>query len=496
VIVVAVPAQAAQGDHEDPPGEDAYGVVQNFPEHFKGDWTIDGTVYSTDRNTRFRMSAGPFYTGACVHVRYEADSLFAYLIETMPKFKCDGSGEGARQFLYGLIDEVPASYTDTLEGSDPLTATWVISGIEFVSTEHTYFDTHEGPLEAGACAGVKYHVVDGVNRADVIRTEDMYRCLGPVAYNQAYGKVVTSPPDLLGAWIISDTSGVTLTFETTATTKFWVTDLPIDPGDCVGVKYFTLEGVNNAVWVMTADPRFCQGIFGGRQPLSKIYATVDLAPTGTYTGGWVLAGVNFTATDETRFDEDDGPLAAGVCAEGKYDPANGIMAFGKLESEPDYKCQWFDGSPLFKLFGVVEVLPTGGYTGTWQVSGVSFEALTSTHVEQRHGDLATGAYVMVFFTYDAASGERTATLIKTHVAPGYGRINFRCRFGGWRHGPEGDNDQIILDGKVYEADPGIDIPNDVQEGDTVWANAYQDSDGTFVTQISADQVLYAPLILH
>jgi hypothetical protein len=210
------------------------------------------------------------------------------------------------------------------------------------------------------------------------------------------------------------------------------------------------------------------------------------------TGTWVLAGVSFTATQETRIDEDEGPLAVGVCAAAKYDPTYGAMLVRKLESEDAEDCQTRDGSPRFKLFGVVEMMPAGGYTGTWQVSGVSFSVTPSTTLESRHGDFAIGAYVKVHFTYDAASGERTAQELKTHVAPGNGRWHYRGRYGGWSHDYSGD--KIILDGRSYSADPDIDVADGLQVGDMVWFNVYQDMGEMYVTQVSQDQSTYLPMI--
>ena len=137
-------------------------------------------------------------------------------------------------------------------------------------------------------------------------------------------------------------------------------------------------------------------------------------------------------------------------------------------------------------------MPTDGYTGTWQVSGVSFTVNPSTTVESRHGEFMTGAYVKVEFTYDSASGERTAQALKTHVAPGYGRMNLRGRFDGWIMGPSGD--QIVMDGTHYALDPAVDRAAGIQAGDMVWINLYQGPDGTYVTQVSQDQLLYLPLI--
>jgi Domain of unknown function (DUF5666) len=502
-LAVAAPAQAAKSqqgiqpgpdtpNHDLPPGSDVYGIVDNFPHGLVGSWTVDNVVYTATRETRFRMYAGPFYNGVCVHVHFDPNGNVASLIETVFHFKCSAE---ASQYLIGMIDQVPAAYTSTITGTTGVTATWVISGIEFISTPTTHFDTDHGPLAVGTCASVKYRQVNGVNVAGEISSEWIYRCLGPVAFNQAFGYVVSYPPDLDGAWVISDTAGMSLTFMTTPSTWLLMRGHPVDVGVCVGVKYYTNQGVNNAVLVTTYDSRVCQGRFTSYQPRSKIYATVDSmpTPTGTLTGTWTLAGVNFTSTQKTRFEQEEGQFAVGNCAEGNYDPTNGAMLLRELESEEAQDCQARDGSQSFKLYGSVEMRPTGGYTGTWQVSGVTFQTTPSTTIQMDHGDLVTGAYVKVFFTYDANSGERTAQSISTHVAPGFGWINFHGHWGGWIRRASGD--QVIIDGKAIAADPDISAPANLQNGDQVWVNAYQDTSGaTYVTQVAASQQVFMPLI--
>ena len=196
-LAVAAPAQAAktqQGsqpgpdttDHDLPPGSDVYGVVDSFPHELVGSWTVDNVVYTATHETRFRMYAGPFYNGVCVHVHFDPNGNVASLIETVFHFKCSAV---ASQYLIGLIDQVPAAYTSTVTGTTGVTATWVISGIEFTSTPTTHFDTDHGPLAVGTCASVKYRQVNGVNVAGEISSEWIYRCLGPVAFNQAFGYV-------------------------------------------------------------------------------------------------------------------------------------------------------------------------------------------------------------------------------------------------------------------------------------------------------------------
>jgi len=499
VLVLAVPAQAGPlAQAPDPaasypqPGAEAFGVVESFPEGLLGSWAVDGTIYTATAQTHFWMWGSPFYVGACVKVSYDPNTYNAYDIGLLPTDRC-GQSENARQYFIGLIEQVPVGYPSIVDHTPGISGTWVISGTSFVSTPQTRLNTRNGPLAVGACATVKYRLVNGVNMADEIRNEKIYRCYQTRDFNQAYGTVVTFPEDLNGAWVISDTTGMSLTFMTTPSSRVFTHHYPLEAGACIRVKYFNDMDVNIASNVQTVNARLCEGHFNDFQPLSKLYALVDsMPPTTTITSTWMLAGVNFSSTQQTRVEEEEGPLAVGNCAEAKYDPTGGAMLIHKLEGEEPSDCQARDGSDLFKLYGVVEMMPTAGYTGTWQVSGVSFTVNPSTTVESRHGEFLIGAYVKVYFSYDVASGERTAQVLKTHVGPGYGHMNHRGHFDGWIHDPSGD--KITVDGTTYELDPDADVPSGLQQGEMVWINLYQDPDGTFVTQVSQDQTVFLPAI--
>lgn len=493
VLAVVVPAQASNpilaadinGQHPRP-GVETYGVIESFPELLIGSWTVDGVDYAATTNTHFSTWGGPFYVGACVRVRYDPNTYTAHEIAMVERNRCS---EGARSFFVGLIEQVPEGYA----GTGGVSGKWVINSVEFLSTEETRLKTQYGPLVVGTCAGVVYREENGVNMAYEIGTMSAHHCFRPESFNQAYGYVVTFPDDLVGTWMISDTAGITMSFVTTQTSHIETRQYPLDIGACIRVRYFSNLGVNYAFSVTTSNPLHCEGDFSDYQPPSKIIATVDsMPPVGTMTGTWLLAGVDFTATEQTRIGEENGPLALGVCAAAKYDPTNGAMVIHMLASEEAQDCLAKDGSPRFKLFGVVETMPSESHIGTWQVSGVSFTVTPSTTLESRHGDFSIGAYVKVIFIHDPITGERTAQVVRTHAGPGCGRLNYRGHYGGWISNPLGD--QIILDGKHLQVDPDIDMEAGIQKGDMVWMNVYRDSDGEFVTQVLLDQSLFLPIV--
>ena len=473
------------GSQHDPLSE-ASGVVITFPVDLVGEWVVGSTIYTATANTRFEQEEGPFFVGGCVEVKYVSDTREAVEIATTESEECDGEGE---EHFNGLIEVVPEAYTSTI------TSTWVISGLEFISTPETEFNTEHGPLVVGACAKVEYRVVGGQNMAEEIGSEWAYHCLGSIAFNQIYGSVVSFPPELYGTWVISPTNDTTFLFMTDPSTHFKDQHRGINIGTCVKVKYYTLDGVNHAVEVKVKEGHQCEGI--EIPSLSKLVATIEMRPpTDTLTGTWTFAGVPFTATEATHFEEHSGNLVVGDCVETKYDPAGGAMLLHQLEGEEAQDCQAGDGSERFKLFGVVEMMPDGGvFTGTWEVSGVSLEAITTTVFEQDHGALAPGAFVAVKFTYDAGSGIRTAAKIATHVAPGYGRLHNFGHLESIQPGaaPDG-SDLYTVEGVTYIEDPAMDADLNLQVGSLVSVNAYNTNGSLYATSVVAASVTYIPML--
>jgi hypothetical protein len=465
------------------PLSDVSGVVISFPVDLVGTWVVDSTIYTATTDTRFEQEHGPFFVGGCVEVKYVSATNEAIEIATTESEECGGEGE---EHLYGFIEIVPEAYTSTI------TSTWVISGVEFISTPETEFNTENGPLVVGACAKVEYRVVDGQNMAGEIASEWAYHCLGSVAFNQIYGSVVSFPPDLYGTWVISPT---TFMFMTDPSTRFDHKSGDITIGTCVKVKYYTVDGVNHAIEVKVKRGHQCDLI--EVPSLSKLVATLEMRPpTNTLTGTWTFAGVPFTATEATHFEEDGGNLVAGDCVESKYDPAAGAMLLHQLEGEDADECLAHDGSQLFKLFGVVEVMPDGGvFTGTWEISGVLIEATSTTVFEQDHGALAPGAFVAVKFTYDEGTGTRTATKIATHVAPGFGRFHGFGQLESINPGgaPDG-SDLYTIDGVSYIEDPAMDAGLNLKVGSLVSVNAYETNGNLYATRIVVVSHTYIPVI--
>jgi len=142
------------------------------------------------------------------------------------------------------------------------------------------------------------------------------------------------------------------------------------------------------------------------------------------------------------------------------------------------------------------MMPDGGvFTGTWQISGVAMEAISTTVFEQDHGALAPGAFVAVKFTYDEGTGIRSATKIATHVAPGFGRSYGFGHLESIKPGgaPDG-SDLYTIAGVSYIEDPAMDAGLNLKVGSLVSVNAYEANGNLYATRIVLASLTYIPVI--
>jgi hypothetical protein len=66
----------------------------------------------------------------------------------------------------------------------------------------------------------------------------------------------------------------------------------------------------------------------------EFHGVIEKRPEGK-AGVWVVGGREVIATDMTRLEEDDGPLAAGKCVEVEYERGQ----VKKIESESSSECE-------------------------------------------------------------------------------------------------------------------------------------------------------------
>lgn len=449
---------------DDGPYTEIYGVLGSFPADLIGDWEVDGVIYTADAGTQFEQEHGPFFTGGCVEVKFLYATSQAIEISTEEPEECTGSDSEAEQKFYGFVEDIPNGWIGT----------WTIEGIEFVATAETEFEEDHGSFATGVCAEVEYYDEAGVNMAMEIETESPYHCNGVTATNEAYGLIDSFPDSLYGTWVIGSDNFVA----SVGVTEFEQEHGSFAEGACVKVKYYTDEGVNQAVEIETEEAEDCQG--ESLPTTSKVYATIDSFPPNPFIGPWGIGGTLYTATAATEFEQEHGPFAVDACVEAEYTVDNGQNLLHEVETEHTYKCQE-DGSPLFKAYGVVESLPFDpDYIGTWTVSGTEYEADAGTELSEEHGFFAVGAFVEVKYIINGV--QRLALEIETHVAPDAGLGTTIGKLES--HDGNDDWSDWVIDGSTYKSDPVIEVNTGElapQVGDWVAINVYEKTGTQFAT---------------
>ncbi len=128
---------------------------------------------------------------------------------------------------------------------------------------------------------------------------------------------------------------------------------------------------------------------------------VEAMPAGGLTGEWRIGGKTFQANQNTAFDQEHGPLAAGVCAKVEYTLNNGVNVAVKIESKEAYECGGPNTTSTLEFKGTVEDKPAGTNVGTWTISGVDFEATSNTQFQTTHGPIGVGTCVDVKYVVQA-----------------------------------------------------------------------------------------------
>lgn len=247
---------------------------------------------------------------------------------------------------------------------------WTIGGRSVTADENTEFNQEDGRLAAGVCAEVKLN--DGQTAADEISYELMSKCTGDDGTSTPQP---SRTPD----------AGPTPTRT---------------PGD--------------------DDDR-------------DVYGLIEQMPDGGRQGAWVIGGVQYSADADTEFEQDYGAFAVGVCVEVEYRDGSPRRAT-QIETKQSYKCSGGDDNggdddrPHGELYGVLQSFPSG-WVGEWKIGGMTFQATSSTEIEQESGPFEVGKIVKVEFYIDSA-GVNQALEIKTRWSSdgdddghAYGAIN-------------------------------------------------------------------------
>jgi hypothetical protein len=397
----------------------------------------------------------------------------------------DDDGRDDDDDFYGIIESRPAGTAGE----------WIISGRSFTATTETELDDDDGPLVVGACVSVDY---EG-SIAEEIESEERYECSTGDTQNTAYGIVETIPTNPQdGIWTIS---GVAYR----ATPESDIDDVDDDDdditvGSCVEVEYYTRSGTNFIIELDDEDDRVCSGT----PPMPRtglIYGEIDDLPdNASLLGEWEIEDLDFEATEDTVFADPLDSFAEDVCVRAWFTVApGGERTLTEVQQIAAAFCD-DDDDDIGDVYGVIDALPDGfptNRTGTWIISGIPYTVTVDTELEQEYGIFAVGAFVEVEYTL--VNGERVATEIETHVAPGKGRSSAA---GILEQRPDSDLGTWRIDGTEYVSDPAIDVDLDDDDrsalaavGSPVSVTYYTAPDGTrLATSVRSSSSLFLPLI--
>lgn len=486
---------------------ETYGIVFAFPDPgLIGEWEIgEGVFYTADENTQFEQEHGSFFVGGCVEVKYIDDGSMktAVEIETKSSDECDG--EALTKF-YGLI-EAPIPDLDDYD------SLWIIGDMEIKFNADTNLDQNKAVFAENVCVEVLYYLdAENAKVAKKIKSKDAHHCSKGSFTQIVYGFIGSFPESLYGTWLIDDNDYVA-----SPSTQFKESVRTFAAGQCVKVKYYTLDDVNHATEIKTEKAKKCDGSGDGLPGVSKIYATIDSFPwpvdpydspyVSPYVGPWIIGGIEFFATETTTFEQEYGSFAVGVCVEAKYTTdEEGWKKLIEVATTESYKCE-SDGDPsalVFTTYGAVVSMPENvdptDLTGDWEINGASYIAGENTSFSEEFGDFGIGAYVKVKYilvTYTEMELAQQALTIETHVAPGAGLINVQGTLTS--HDSSDNVNDWVVDGVTYAADSAIDVGKNYQSpqvGELVMLNNYESIGVLYATSIQAPYYLFQPLISH
>jgi hypothetical protein len=246
-----------------------------------------------------------------------------------------------------------------------------------------------------------------------------------------------------------------------------------------------------------------------------IYGEIDDLPDNpTLLGSWEIDDLDFAATADTVFADPLDSFAEDVCVRAWFIVAtDGERTLTEVQQIANAFCEddddgRDDDDDIGDVYGVIDALPDGfpaTRTGTWIISGIAYIVTVDTELEQEYGIFAIGAFVEVEYTL--VNGERVATEIETHVAPGKGRSSAT---GILEQRPNDDLGAWHIGDDVYESDPAIDVDLDDRDdrddddqidlatvGAPVIVSYYTAPDGTRrATSVRSSTSLFLPLIVR
>ena len=512
------------------------GVITAKPAIGKvGIWTIGGKDFQADARTKIEQENGLLAIGSCAKVEYkQVDATNKALkIErkrpqecglpgsTIPRptpqpvNACDDDNEGddaARDGGKESKCKVVGRLTSMPESG--LLGIWGIDTVSYTVNMNSDLHTSKGMFVINACVKAEYTQ----NGADLViktmHTTHAFRCDGDLDDNgrhdgEMFGIIESFPLSatgvLTGEWVIGGK-----TFVADNTTEFKQEKVKFGEGVMVKVKFWS--DVNDVNYAMKIETKFRPEHDGEDHDNNGSHDGAEGMAAGkvitipeSRIGVWVIGALEYTTDSETKFEEKRGVAAVGTVVRVRYHlDADGARIADSI------KTLALAGQPSAyedaHLVGPVEVMPSDGFSGTWQIAGETFVTTDASRFEEERGVLAVGAYVRVEFV--VVDGVKQIVELKTLVAPGAGENNEVgtveqnddesptlsaagvAATGTW---VIGGKSYVITDGTVVSTDSGT-----LNVGDSAVVNSYTAADGTQVATkvegVTLNNKVYLPSI--
>ena len=205
---------------------------------------------------------------------------------------------------------------------------------------------------------------------------------------------------------------------------------------------------------------------------------------------WVIGGIDYVVTDDTKFEEEDGPLEVGANIRVEYivDGSNTRIAH-KIETTTD--TGGVGSSQHQKVYGFVQHMSLEAPPINWTIDGIAFQVDERTKYEEELGLLVEGSYVAV--EYSVQGGVNLIREIESHVPPGagkhehIGRVESMDEDGMISSAANGADRIWVIAGVRYLVTPATnfnEVNGDLAVGAPASVNSYTAADGSEVaTQI-------------
>jgi len=152
-----------------------------------------------------------------------------------------------------------------------------------------------------------------------------------------YGLLESRPSGVEGEWVVGGR-----TFTATSATVLEQEHGTLQIGVCAEVEYRVIASGYQAIKISREEHHKCNSSDDDDDDDDDVerYARIESMPSSGLIGDWTIGGINYTADANTRFKQEYGGFAVGVCVELEHRRESTLLI--ELSTERDYKCSGSD----------------------------------------------------------------------------------------------------------------------------------------------------------